>query len=222
MRSGAAAALGAAAGTTSEALVTRRVLPVLASLRGDRDEECQRYAAEAFAAVAEAHPTEGTTAHVAAQLDVLLDLRKPALTLAVVSALEGAGRCPGTAYCLHAARCLTAVALREVVAAASINGDTSLDGGRQLSAGQLITGGSRALGEALFTSVQSVLGSDDGTQGLHAVLSPALHALLSEDANFLDTSERGLAEAMLRDEDWQQKAAEVAAAKRGATLNLKP
>lgn len=46
----------------------------------------------------EAHPTEATTAQVAAQLDVLLEMRKPNLTLAVVAALagergEGVGRC---------------------------------------------------------------------------------------------------------------------------------
>jgi hypothetical protein len=188
VRSGAAALLGAAAGAVSEEFVTRRALPVLASLRGDRDEECQRYAAEAFAAVAEAHPTQATTTHVAAQLDVLLEARKPGLTLAVVAALEGAGRCPGTPYCLHAAQCLAAVARRETMAAIAAGG-----GGADGGDGDWVP----RLGEALFASVQSVLGSDDGTQGLHAVLAPALQALLSEDASFLDTSERSLAEVGL-------------------------
>lgn len=38
---------------------------------------------------AEAHPTEAMTTQVAAQLDVLLEARKPNLTLAVVAALAG-------------------------------------------------------------------------------------------------------------------------------------
>ena len=49
------------------------------------------------------------------------------------------------------------------------------------------------------------------------MLAPALQALLDADeVHFLDTSERSLAEAMLRDEDWQQKAAEAKAAASGA------
>jgi hypothetical protein len=202
VRSAAASLLGAAAAAMGEAAVTRQALPVLASLRGDRDEECQRHAAEAFATIAEAHPTTTMTAQVAAQLDVLLEQRKPGLTLAVVHALEGAGRCPGTPYCAHAARCLVAVARREVPALV----------GAPAGGGELAP--CRALGEALFTSIQSVLGSDDGSQGLHAVLAPALQALLAGDAA-LDASERSLAEAMLRDEDWQGKAAEAAAARAG-------
>jgi hypothetical protein len=196
-RSAAAAALGACASTAPADVVLGAILPVLASLRGDRDEATRGMAAAAFCAVGEAHPGEAITTHVAAQLEVLLERREDALTLKIVRALGGACVAPGTPYCAFASRCIAETARRETIAAVTAGVETATRGDDAIEANRAWR---RTFGEAVFRAASVILGSDDGRGGTHSALTPALEALLS-DEHALDAAERSLAEATLRDPD---------------------